>query len=55
MDNLLEGRIGHIRAICDKALARDGKFTDRAWLAQSVINILDGLIDEQIKREMKVE
>lgn len=47
-DPMLDRRIGHVRAICNNALERDGRNTDRAWLAQSVINILDGLIDAEI-------
>jgi hypothetical protein len=46
------GRIDHVRDICTTAIARDG-LTDRAWLAQSVLNILDGKIDVQIIAENK--
>ncbi len=57
---LIAGRITHVRDICQKAIERDqGMFpgnpnaqSDRHWLAQSVINILDGLIDDQIRREL---
>jgi hypothetical protein len=54
-DPMLDGRIGHVRAMCNNALERDGRNTDRAWLAQSVINILDGLIDAQIVEEINRE
>jgi hypothetical protein len=53
-DPIVQGRIQYVRDICNKTLerddwnTRDGWNTDRAWLAQSVINILDGLIDDQI-------
>ena len=49
---MIAGRIRHVRDICNKALERDGRNTDRAWLAQSVINILNGLIDAQIADEI---
>jgi hypothetical protein len=52
--NLIAGRIEHVRAICESSIAHDrhgarpGELTDRQWLAQSVLNILDGNIDAQI-------
>jgi hypothetical protein len=58
MSKIEKGRIAHVRDICSKAIDYDdGKagvagLTDRAWLAWSVLNILDGLIDAQIKREI---
>lgn len=56
---MIAGRIAHVRDICVKAIEHDGvqpdnplALTNRQWLAQSVINILDGLIDAQIAREI---
>ena len=52
---LLAGRITHVRDICRSSIDQDrgkpGTLTDRAWLAQSVLNILDGNIDRQIAEE----
>lgn len=61
MRTLDAGRIDHIRDICQKAITQDSNvyphnpnaLTDRAWLAQSVLNILNGNIDEQIIGENK--
>lgn len=60
-DRLAAGRIRHVRAICENAIERDKDpndpsrpvQTDRKWLAQSVLNILDGLIDPQIIEEQR--
>lgn len=49
--HLLEGRVEHIRDLCRRSLDRDGKYTDQGWLAQSVLNILNGNIDAQIRDE----
>lgn len=55
-DPLLDGRIQHVRAICESSIKHDGDTnqgqTARQWLAQSVLNVLDGAIDEQIAKEM---
>lgn len=59
MRTLDAGRLDHIRDLCLKAIDRDkdaypgnpSALTDRAWLAQSVLNILDGKIDPQIITE----
>jgi hypothetical protein len=53
---LTAARIRHVRDICAKAIDFDGTqasgtLTDRQWLAQSVLNILDGKIDKQIAYE----
>lgn len=50
---LLAARIAHIRDICTKAIELDSPretdgWTDRHWLAQSVLNILDGKIDDEL-------
>jgi hypothetical protein len=54
------GRERHIRDMCQNAINHDvgapgntttGGLTDRQWLAQSVLNILDGTIDAQIRQE----
>lgn len=56
------GRINHVRDICDRAMEYDkgspgftttGGLTDRQWLARSVLNILDGNIDAQIREEAR--
>lgn len=53
---LLAARITHVRDMCATWIRLDktgpGTLTDRAWLAQSVLNILDGNIDRQIAAEM---
>lgn len=59
--SLTAGRIAHIREMCQNAIVGDSNvyphnplaLTDRAWLAQSVLNILDGNIDAQIIAENK--
>ena len=59
-DPLLDGRIRHIREMCSnfirfdssKAPVGSSALTDRAWLAQGILNILDGAIDAQIDREL---
>jgi hypothetical protein len=51
---LIAGRINHIQSLCRafvKAPETRG-MTEREWLAQSVLNILGGNIDEQIIREL---
>jgi hypothetical protein len=55
-NELIAGRIEHVRDICQTSIQHDSHretgpthWTDRHWLAQSVINILDGKIDYQIK------
>lgn len=59
--DLAAGREQHVRDICKTAIQHDvgapgwsttGGLTDRQWLAQSVLNILDGKIDRQIEREI---
>ena len=60
-DRLQAGRIRHVRDLCQGAIERDQgvypgnshALTDRQWLAQSVLNILDGKIDAQIVDEDK--
>lgn len=56
---LIAGRIGHIQDICRNAIEHDRPletaphhWTDRHWLAQSVLNILGGKIDAQIISEL---
>ncbi len=47
---LVAGRVEHVRTICERSIELDrdrypdipGARTDRSWLAQSVLNILDG-------------
>lgn len=51
--DLMSSRVEAVRDACKSSIEFDaGKaglgLTDRAWLAQSVINILDGLIDDQL-------
>jgi hypothetical protein len=55
---LTAGRIKHVQDICRKAIEHDRPYetspnhwTDRHWLAQSVLNILGGKIDDQIRAE----
>lgn len=59
-DNLMLRRIGHVRPICESSIEHDRAYesgpdhwTDRHWLAQSVLNILDGNIDPEIREEMQ--
>lgn len=56
---IAEGRIRHVRDMCLKAIEHDRPYelrpthwTDRHWLAQSVLNILSGNIDAQIRDEL---
>lgn len=49
--DLTEGRIRHIREVCWNCLNRDKPGSDRAWLAVTVLNILNGNIDDQIEAE----
>lgn len=53
---LVAGRIGHVKTLCQHAMDFDalpqGELSNRAWLAQSVLNILDGSIDPQITAEI---
>lgn len=56
LTSLLSGRIEAVRTACKSSIEYDsGKvgpgLTDRAFLAQSVLNILDGLIDDQLQDE----
>jgi hypothetical protein len=56
---LLSARVEHVRDICTRAIEFDNRhttangLTDRQWLAQSVLNILDGKIDHQIREEQQ--
>ena len=52
---LAAARIAYVRDLCAKAIEHDrpqeaspNHWTDRHWLAQSVLNILDGKIDSQL-------
>lgn len=54
---LIAGRINHVQDICRTFVRLDSNtnhrgLTHRAWLAQSVLNILAGNIDEQIIHEL---
>jgi hypothetical protein len=58
--DVTEGRLRHIRDICISAIEHDkgspdrdvmDGLTDRQWLAQSILNILNGNIDAQILEE----
>lgn len=46
-NELSVGRIRHIREISQCCLDRDPRNSDRAWLADSVLNILNGNADGQ--------
>ena len=53
------GRIAHVQDVCRTSIDHDrpietgpNHWTDRHWLAQSVLNILGGNIDDQIIREL---
>ena len=58
-DALTAARIKMVRVQCESSIAFDQypglKYpalrTDRAWLAQSILNILDGKIDDQLGDE----
>jgi hypothetical protein len=52
---LAAARIAYVHDLCAKAIEHDrpietgpNHWTDRHWLAQSVLNILDGQIDDQL-------
>lgn len=53
-----EGRLRHVRDMCASSIEHDkgklprGCLTDRQWLAQNVLNVLDGSIDDQIREEL---
>lgn len=51
---LVAGRMRHVRNICESTIEFDGgsAMTNRQWLAWSVLNILDGKIDDQIHTEI---
>lgn len=56
---LIAGRISHIQDICRRTIEHEraveggeNRWTDRHWLAQSVLNILGGNIDAQIISEL---
>lgn len=54
---LIAGYLSHIQDICRTFVRLDGDakhegLTHRAWLAQSVLNILGGNIDAQIIAEL---
>lgn len=55
---LIGGRVRHVEEMCRSAVALDAAkgrgLTDRAWLAQSVLNILHGSIDDQISEEVRM-
>lgn len=48
----IDARIGAVREFCTAQITHDalpgGGLTARAWCAQGVLNILDGLIDWQL-------
>lgn len=50
-------RIEEVRGFCERMIEHDRDqrqplaLTDRAWACQSVLNILDGNIDDQLRRE----
>ena len=46
--SLILKRVNHIRQICEKVKPKDDSkhWDDREWLAQSIINILDGKTDD---------
>lgn len=48
----LRVRAAAIEELCTNSISHDthhtGGLTDRAWLAQSVLNILEGKIDDQL-------
>jgi hypothetical protein len=51
-DELVAKRIGRVQDICSTAIEHEraretGRWTDRHWLAQSVLNVLEGNIDYQ--------
>lgn len=51
---LISARTDAIRSVCEASVRfdadpdRPGVLTNRAWLANAVVNILDGKIDEQL-------
>jgi hypothetical protein len=51
-NRIIAARIEAIRSFCADQIEHDarpgGGLTDRAWCAQSVLNILDGKIDHQL-------
>lgn len=51
-DRLAAARIKAVREFCADQIVYDalpgGGLTDRAWCAQSVLNVLDGNIDSQL-------
>lgn len=53
---LVAGRLGHVRKLCESSMEFDAMepegLSNRAWLAHSVLNILDGNIDAQITDEL---
>lgn len=54
---LIAGRLTHIQNMCRTFVRLDGDanhtgLSHRAWLAQSVLNILGGNVDEQIIHEL---
>jgi len=62
MSGIVEQRIDAVRDFCKDQLTWDaiktsgngsakGGLTDRAWCAQSVLNILDGNIDDQLRSD----
>lgn len=51
--HLTSGRIRHIRAFCQTTVDAEGELSNRGWACQTVLNILDGKIDEQIQEEIR--
>lgn len=53
---LVGARLDAIRQLCEHyrngeaEAVHDNGWTDRQWLAQTVLNILDGAIDDQLTR-----
>lgn len=50
---IVDLRMKSIRTFCESNMVHDagkadGGLTDRAWACQCILNILDGLIDEQL-------
>jgi hypothetical protein len=50
--SLLERRVAAVRDLCERNVERPpghpDALTNRGWLAQSVLNVLTGLIDDQL-------
>lgn len=56
-DALLAARVADVKKLCESSIEFDkedgaGGLTNRAWLASSIINVLDGAIDKQLLEEL---